>query len=112
MARISDSFLPGNWKTRTMMTTTTSLGMGMTPPQKRRKTTSQPRRTRWQGVSCAPGRPTKMKTMMETTAGTSMMEPIVMTALPVTTALEMMAATGAAATAMLVQVIRSSVVGS
>jgi hypothetical protein len=62
------------------------------------------------GVSCAPGRPTK--TMMETTVGTPTMEPIVMTTLPVTTALEMMAATGATVTAKLAQVLRSSVVGS
>jgi hypothetical protein len=46
-----------------------------------------------------------MKMMTETMAGTLMMEPIVMTALPVTTVLEMMAATGAAATAMSVQVL-------
>jgi hypothetical protein len=57
-----------------------------------------------------PGRPTKMTT--ETTVGTPMMEPIVMMAPPVMTALEMMAATGEAATAMSTQVLRSSVVGS
>jgi hypothetical protein len=32
MVRISSSFSTGNWKTRTMMTT--SLGMGTTPPRK------------------------------------------------------------------------------
>jgi hypothetical protein len=47
-----------------------------------------------------------MKTTMETTVGTPMTKPIV------TTVLEMMAATGAAATVMLAQVLRSSVVGS
>jgi hypothetical protein len=82
-----------------------SLGMGTTP-RKRRKTTSRLRRTRRQGVSCAPGRPTK------TTAGTLTTEPIVMTTPPVMTALEMMVATGAAATVMSAQVFRSSVVGS
>jgi hypothetical protein len=76
----------------------------------RRKTTSRLRRTRRQGVSCTPGHPTK--TMTEMTAGTPTMEPIVMTALPVTMALEMMAATGAAVTAISAQVLRSSVVGS
>jgi hypothetical protein len=83
---------------------------GYDPPQKRWKTTSRLRRTRRQGVSCAPGRPTKM--MMEMTVGTPMMELIVMMALSVTTALEMMAVTGATAMAMSVQVLRSSVVGS
>jgi hypothetical protein len=87
-----------------------SLGMGTTPPRKRRKTTSQLRRTRRQGVSYVPGRPMKMT--METMAGTPTTEPIVMTVPPVMTALEMMAATGAAATAMSAQVLRSSVVGS
>jgi hypothetical protein len=86
----------------------TSLGIGMTPPQKRRKTTSRLRRTRRQGVSCTPGCLTKMTTTM----GTLMTEPIVMTAPPVTTPLEMMAATGAAATAMSAQVLQSSAVGS
>jgi hypothetical protein len=80
--------------------------MGMTPPQKRRKTMSRLRRTRWQGVSCAPGR------LMKTTVGTPMTEPIVMTTPPVMTTLEMMAATGAAATTMSAQVLRSSAVGS
>jgi hypothetical protein len=108
MARISSSFSMGNWKTRMM--TTMSLGMGTTPPRKRRKTMSRLKRTRRQGVSCAPGHPMKM--MMEATAGTQTMEPIVMTAFPVMTALEMMAATGAAATTMSAQVLRSSVVGS
>jgi hypothetical protein len=108
MAMISSSFLSGNWKTR--MTMTTSLGMGMTPPRKRRKMMSRLRRTRRQGVSCVPGRPTK--TMTKTTARTPMMEPVVMMALPVMTALEMMGATGAAAMAMLAQVLRSSAVGS
>jgi hypothetical protein len=108
MARISSSFSTGNWKMRTMMTM--SLGMGTTPPRKRRKKMSRLRRTRQQGVSCTPGHPTK--TMMEMTAGTLMTEPIVMTAPPVTTALEMMAAMGAAAMAMSAQVLRSSVVGS
>jgi hypothetical protein len=51
-----------------------------------------------------------MKMTTETTAGTPTMEPIVMTAPPVTTALEMMAATGAAATAMSAQVLSSAVV--
>jgi hypothetical protein len=101
------SFLSGNWKTRT---TTTSLGMGTTPPRKRRKTMSRLRRTQRKGVSCTPGHTTK--TMTETTAGTSTMEPIVMMALPVTMMLEMMAAMGAAATAMSAQVLRSSTVGS
>jgi hypothetical protein len=73
MARISSSFSTGNWKMGS--TTTTSLGMGTTPPQKRRKTISRLRRTQQQGVSCAPGRPTKM--MMEMTAGTPTTEPIV-----------------------------------
>jgi hypothetical protein len=54
--------------------------------------------------------PTKMTT--ETTAGTSTTEPIVMMTLPVMTVLEMMAATGAAATMMSAQVLRSSAVGS
>jgi hypothetical protein len=57
-----------------------------------------------------PGHP--MKTTTETTAGTPTMEPIVMTAPPVTTVLEMMAATGEAATVMAAQVLRSSAVGS
>jgi hypothetical protein len=108
MARISSSFSMGNWKMRMM--TTMILGMGMTPPRKRRKTMSRLRGTRRQGGSCAPGHPTKM--MMEMTAGTQTMELIVMTALPVMTALEMMAATGAAAMTMSVQVLRASVVGS
>jgi hypothetical protein len=86
---------------------TMSLVMGMTPPQ---KTTNQLRRTQRQGVSCAAGCP--MKTMTETTAGTPMTEPIVMTAPPVTMALEMMAATGAAAMVMSAHVLRSSAVGS
>jgi hypothetical protein len=43
MERISSSFSTRNWKTRT--TTMTSLGMGTTHPQKRRKTMSQLRRT-------------------------------------------------------------------
>jgi hypothetical protein len=60
---------------------------GMTPPRKT-TTMSRLRRTRWQGVSYAPGRP------MRTTTGTLMMEPIVMTVPPVMMALEMMAATG------------------
>jgi hypothetical protein len=49
---------------------------------------------------------------METTVGTPMMELIVMTTPPVTTALEMMAATGAAVMVMSAQVLRSSAVGS
>jgi hypothetical protein len=49
-----------------------------------------------------------MKMIMETTVGTPMMEPIVMTAPPVTMALEMMAA----AMAMSTQVLRSSALGS
>jgi hypothetical protein len=53
-----------------------------------------------------------MKTTIETTAGTPMTEPIVMMAPPVMTALEMMAVTGAAATVMSPQVLRSSAVGS
>jgi hypothetical protein len=108
MVRISSSFSTGNWKMRATMTM--SLGMGTTPPQERRKTMSRLRRTRRQGVSCAPGHLTKMTT--ETTAGTPMTESIVMTAPPVMTALEMRAVTGAAATAMSAQVLRSSVVGS
>jgi hypothetical protein len=106
MARISSSFSTGNWKMRTMMMT--SLGMGTTPPQKMTMM-SRPRRTWRQGVSCAPGHPTKMT--METMTGTPMTEPIVMMALLVMTVLEMMAATGAAATAMLAQVLQSSAVG-
>jgi hypothetical protein len=51
-----------------------------------------------------------MKTEM--TAGTPTTEPIVMMAPPMTTALEMMAATGAAVMAMSAQVLRSNVVGS
>jgi hypothetical protein len=104
MVRISSSFCTGNWKMR--MTTMMSLGMGTPPPQ---KTTmmSQLRRTRRQGVSCEPGRPTRT-----TTVGTPMMEPIVMMAPPVTMALEMMAATRAAVTTMSAQVLRSSAVGS
>jgi hypothetical protein len=105
MARISSSFSTGNWKTRTMM----SLGMGMTPPQKRRKTTSRLRRTRRQGVSCTPGHLMKTTT---TTVETLMTEPIVMMAPPVTMPLEMVAATGAAAMAMSAQVLQSSAVGS
>jgi hypothetical protein len=62
------------------------------------------------GSSCMPGHPTKTTT--ETTAGTPTMEPIVMTAPPVTTVLEMMVATGEAAMVMSAQVLRSSVVGS
>jgi hypothetical protein len=104
----SSSFSTVNWKTRTTMMT--RLGMGMTPPRKRRKTTSRLRRTRRQGVSCAPGHP--MKTTTETMAGTPKTEPIVMMAPPVKTVLEMMAATGAVAMAMSAQVLRSSVVGS
>jgi hypothetical protein len=38
MVRISSSFSMGNWKMR--KTTMMSLGMGTTPPQKRRKMTS------------------------------------------------------------------------
>jgi hypothetical protein len=57
-----------------------------------------------------PGHP--MKTTTEMTVGTSTTEPIVMTVPPVMTALEMMAATGAAVTVMSAQVLRSSVVGS
>jgi hypothetical protein len=72
--------------------------------------TSLLRRTRRQRVSCAPGHLTK--TAMEMTAGTPTMEPIVMMAPPVMTALEMMAVTGAVAMVMLAQVLRSSVVGS
>jgi hypothetical protein len=49
---------------------------------------------------------------MVTTVGTLTMEPIVMMAPPVTTALEMMAATGAAVMAMSSQVLWSSDVGS
>jgi hypothetical protein len=105
MARISSSLSTGNWKTRT-----TSLGMGMTPPWKRRKTTSQLKRIRRQGVSCASGR--LMKTTTETMAGTPMTEPIVMTAPPVMMALEMMAVMGAATMVMSAQVLRSSAVGS
>jgi hypothetical protein len=82
MARISSSFSMGNWKTR--MTTTMSLGMGMTPPQERRKTT----------------------------VGTLTTELKVMTVPPVMTALEMMVATWAVVTEMSAQVLRSSVVGS
>jgi hypothetical protein len=100
MVRISSSFSTGNWKMRTMMTM--SLGMGTTLPRKMMMT-SQLRRTQRQGVSCAPGRPMKMTTEMM--AGTPMTEPIVMTTLPVTTVLEMMAATGAAVTVMLAQVL-------
>jgi hypothetical protein len=48
----------------------------------------------------------------ETTAGTSTTEPVVMMTLPVMMVLEMMAATGAAVTAMSAQVLRSSVVDS
>jgi hypothetical protein len=105
MVRISSSFSMGNWKMRTTMTM--SLGMGTTPPRERKKMTSRLRRTRRQGVSCAPGHLTKM-----TTAGTPMTESIVMTAPPVMMALEMSTVTGAAATAMSAQVLRSSVVGS
>jgi hypothetical protein len=90
MVRISSSFSTGNWKSRKM--------------------TSRLRRTRQQGVSCAPGRPTKMT--METTVGTPTTVLIVMTGPPVTTALEMMVATGVAVTVMSAQVLRSSVVGS
>jgi hypothetical protein len=50
--------------------------------------------------------------MKMTMAGTPTTEPIVMTAPPVTTALEMMAATGAAAMVMSAQVLQSSVIGS
>jgi hypothetical protein len=71
---------------------------------------SRLRRTRRQGVSCVPDR--SMKTMMETMAGTPTPEPIVMTAPPVTTTLEMMAETGAAAMAMSAQVLQSRAVGS
>jgi hypothetical protein len=53
-----------------------------------------------------------MKTTTEMTVGTSTTEPIVMMAPLVTTALEMMAATGAAVTVMSAQVLRSSAVGS
>jgi hypothetical protein len=104
MARISSSFLTRNWKMRTTMMM--SLGMGTTPPRERRKMTSGLRRTRRQGVSYVPGHPTK------TTAGTPTTEPIVMMAPPVTTALEKMAATGAAAMVMSTQIFRSSTIGS
>jgi hypothetical protein len=46
------------------------------------------------------------------TAGTPMMEPIVMMAPPVMTTLEVMAVMGAVAMAMSTQVLRSSVIGS
>jgi hypothetical protein len=49
---------------------------------------------------------------MKTTTGTPTMEPIVITTSIVTTALDMMAATGAAVTTMSAQVLRSSTVGS
>jgi hypothetical protein len=73
----------------------TNLGMGTTP--QKTTTMSRLRRTRRQGVSCAPGCPTRTTT--ETMAGTPMMETIVMTAL------EMMASTGAVATSMSAQVL-------
>jgi hypothetical protein len=57
-----------------------------------------------------PGHPMKMVT--ETTVGTRTIESIVMTAPPVTTALEMMAATGVAVMAMSAQVLQPSDVGS
>jgi hypothetical protein len=72
----------------------TSPRTGTTPVQKRRRTTSRPRRTRRQGVSCTPGRLTKMM------VGTLMTEPMAMTAPPVMTVPEMMAVTGAAAMTM------------
>jgi hypothetical protein len=49
---------------------------------------------------------------MKTTTGTPMMEPIVMMAPPVRTALEVMAVMGAAVMVMSAQVLRSSAVGS
>jgi hypothetical protein len=107
MAKISNSFSTGNSKRRT---TTTSLGMDMTPPRKRRTTMSRLRRTRWQGASYALGHP--MKTMTKMTAGTSTTELTVMTAPPAMTVPEMMAATGAVAMATSAQVLRPSVVGS
>jgi hypothetical protein len=53
-----------------------------------------------------------MKMVTETTVGTRTIESIVMTAPPVTTALEMMAATGVAVMAMSAQVLQPSDVGS
>jgi hypothetical protein len=74
MVRTSSSSSMGNWKMKT--TTMMCHGKGTTPPQKRRMMTSQPRKTQWQEVSCAPGRP------MKTTAGTPMMESTAMMAPP------------------------------
>jgi hypothetical protein len=107
MSRISSFFSMGNWKTR--MTMTMSLAMGTTPPRKTMMM-SRLRRTWWQGVSCAPG--CLKRTTTEMTVVTPMMQLIVMTAPPVMMVLEVMVATGVAATAMSAQVLRSSVVGS
>jgi hypothetical protein len=73
----------GNWKMK--MTTMTCPRKGTTPPQKRRRTMSQPRRTRRQGVSYTPGH--LMKTMVgtPTTEPMATMAPLVMT-VPETTA--------------------------
>jgi hypothetical protein len=83
------------------MTTTTCLGKCTTPPRKRRMTTSRPRRTRWQGVSCAPGHLTRMTTEMTagtSTMGTPTMEPTATMAPPVMTVLETMTTAAAAMT--------------
>jgi hypothetical protein len=72
----------------------TCPGKGTTPPQKRGMTMSQPRRTRWQGVSYAPDR------LMKTTAGTPTTAPTTSMAPAVMTVSEMMAATAAAAMTM------------
>jgi hypothetical protein len=70
----------GNSKMKMM--TMTCPRKGTNPPRKRRRTTSRPRRTRRQEVSCAPGCLTKMTT--ETTVGSPMtelmatMDPLVM----------------------------------
>jgi hypothetical protein len=61
----------GNWKMK--MTTMMCPRKGTTPPQKRRRMMSQPRRTRRQGVSYAPGH------LMKTTEATATMAPLVMT---------------------------------
>jgi hypothetical protein len=89
---------------------------GTTPPRKRRMTMSRPRRTRQQGVSCAPGH--LMKTTTEMTAGTPMTgtlmtEPTVMMAPPGMMVSERMAAAVAAMMmAMSARFLQSSAIDS
>jgi hypothetical protein len=92
MVRTSSSSFMGNWKMKTTMMM--CHGKGTTPPQKRRMTMSQPRKTQWQEVSCVPGRP------MKTTAGTPMMESTAMMAPPAMIVQETMTTMAAAVMTM------------